>query len=229
MVAEWRRSSTYIVGVVAAARSKVQIPENYEELSRKLLYSFPKRFQRVVTVANTYRWQAGERESCGCSDEKNRKNRNLVTMKRCFNTLKMLSYKRKLWYRLRNSMKFRDHIKMIQGTAISLSCDLKKNPLKKCYSSSQITEARSYDCQWLPWILDTPSARHTQETNSVRTVIDQQGEQTIAPKFLFFLFLSSLRPQLSLSPACHLQVSDIVTTLWNPLQKGYKCFLDNSS
>ena len=148
MVAEWRRSSTYIVGVVAAARSKVQIPENYEELSRKLLYSFPKRFQRVVTVANTYRWQARERESCGRSDEKNRKKRNLVTKKRCFNTLKLLSYNRKLWYRLRNSMKFRGHIKMIQGTAISLICDLKKNPLKKCYSSSQITESRRYDCQF---------------------------------------------------------------------------------
>ena len=109
----------------------------------------------------------------------NMKNRNLETKKRCFNTLKMLSYNRKLWYRLRNSMKFTTHIQMIQGTAISLSCDLKKNPLKKCYSSSQITEARRYDCQWLPWILDTPSTRHTQETNSVRTVMDQQGEQTI--------------------------------------------------
>ena len=108
----------------------------------------------------------------------NMKNRNLETKKRCFNTLKMLSYNRKLWYRLRNSMKFTTHIQMIQGTAISLSCDLKKNPLKKCYSSSLITEARRYDCQWFPCILDTPSARHTQETNSVGTVMDQQGEQT---------------------------------------------------
>ena len=77
VVAEWRRSSTYIVVVVAALRLKVQIPKNYEELSRKLLSSFPKGFQRVVTLANTYRWQAGERESCGRSDEKKRKNRNL--------------------------------------------------------------------------------------------------------------------------------------------------------
>ena len=98
VVAEWRRSSTYIAGVVAALRSKVQIPENYEELSRKLLYSFPKQFQRVVIVANTYRWQAREKEGFGRSDEKSKKNKNLVTMKRCFNTFKMLSYKRKLGY-----------------------------------------------------------------------------------------------------------------------------------
>ena len=109
VVAKWRRSSTYIVGVVAVVRSKVQIPENYEELSRKLLSSFPKVFQRVVTVANTYRWQAGERESCRRRGEKNRKNRNLVTMKWCFNTLKMLSYNRKLLYWLRNYEIYKSH------------------------------------------------------------------------------------------------------------------------
>ena len=55
MVAESRYNSTYIVGLVAALRSTVKIPEHYEELSSKLLSSFPKGFQRVATVANTYR------------------------------------------------------------------------------------------------------------------------------------------------------------------------------
>ena len=69
MVAESRRNSTYIVILVAALRSTVKIPEHYEELSSKLLSSFDKEFQRVVAVTNTYRRQAGERESCGRSDE----------------------------------------------------------------------------------------------------------------------------------------------------------------
>ena len=69
MVAESRRNSTYIAGLVDALRSTVKIPEPYEELSSKLLSSFPKGFQRVVTVANTYRRQAGERERCGRGDE----------------------------------------------------------------------------------------------------------------------------------------------------------------
>ena len=69
MVAESRYNSTYIVGLVAALRSTVKIPEHYEELSSKLLSSFPKGFQRVATVANTYRWQAGERKGCGRSDQ----------------------------------------------------------------------------------------------------------------------------------------------------------------
>ena len=43
----------------------VQIPENYEELTWKLLSSFPKEFQRVDIVGYTYRnvsIKAGERE-----------------------------------------------------------------------------------------------------------------------------------------------------------------------
>ena len=43
----------------------VQIPENYEELTWKLMSSFPKGFQRVDIVADTYRnvsIKTGERE-----------------------------------------------------------------------------------------------------------------------------------------------------------------------
>ena len=65
VVAESRHNSTYIVDLMAALRSMVQIPENYEELTWKLLSSFPKGFQRVDIVADTYRnvsIKAGERE-----------------------------------------------------------------------------------------------------------------------------------------------------------------------
>ena len=55
VVAESRHNSTYIVDLMAALRSMVQIPENYEELTWKLLSSFPKVFQRVDIVADTYR------------------------------------------------------------------------------------------------------------------------------------------------------------------------------
>ena len=109
----------------------------------------------------------------------NRKNGNLVTMKRCFNTLKMFSYNRKLPYRLRNSMKFTSYIQMVQGTAISLSCDLKKSSLKNVLLPAKQPVSRRYDCQWFHWILDTPSTRHTQETNPVWIVIDPRDEQTI--------------------------------------------------
>ena len=44
VVAESRHISTYIVDLMAALRSMVQIPENYEELTWKLLSSFPKGF-----------------------------------------------------------------------------------------------------------------------------------------------------------------------------------------
>ena len=69
VVAESRHISTYIVDLMAAV---VQIPENYEELTWKLLSSFPKRFQRVDIVADTYRnvsSKAGEREIRGRSDK----------------------------------------------------------------------------------------------------------------------------------------------------------------
>ena len=69
----------------------------------------------------------------------NRENKNLVTMKRCFIKLKMLSCNKKIRYRWRNYMKFTSCIKMIQGTAISLRWDLKKHFLKKFRSSSQTT------------------------------------------------------------------------------------------
>ena len=51
--------------MIAALRSMVQIPENYEELTWKLMSSFPKGFQRVDIVADTYRnvsITTGERE-----------------------------------------------------------------------------------------------------------------------------------------------------------------------
>ena len=63
--AEWRHNSTYIVDLMAALRQMVQISENYEELTWKLLSSFPKGFQRVDIVADTFRnvsIKAGERE-----------------------------------------------------------------------------------------------------------------------------------------------------------------------
>ena len=72
VVAESRHNSTYIVDLMAALRSMVQIPENYEELTWKLLSSFPKGFQRVDIVADTYRnvsIKAGERESHGGGDK----------------------------------------------------------------------------------------------------------------------------------------------------------------
>ena len=72
MVAESMHNSTYIVDLMAALRSMVQIPENYEELTWKLLSSFPKGFQRVDIVADTYRnvsIKAGEREIRGRSDK----------------------------------------------------------------------------------------------------------------------------------------------------------------
>ena len=72
MLAESRHNSTYIVDLMAALRSMVQIPENYEELTWKLLSSFPKGFQRVDTVADTYRnvsIKAGEREIRGRIDK----------------------------------------------------------------------------------------------------------------------------------------------------------------
>ena len=46
----------------------------------------------------------------------NRQNINLVTMKQCFNTLKMLSCSRKLQYWWTNSVKFTSYIQMLQGT-----------------------------------------------------------------------------------------------------------------
>ena len=55
VVAESRHNSTYIVDSMPVLRSIVQIPKNYEELTWKLLSSFPKVFQRVDIVADTYR------------------------------------------------------------------------------------------------------------------------------------------------------------------------------
>ena len=52
VVAESMHDSTYIVDLMAALRSIVQIPENYEELTWKMLYSFPKGFQRVDIEVN---------------------------------------------------------------------------------------------------------------------------------------------------------------------------------
>ena len=84
---------------------------------------------------------------------KNRESRNLVIMTRCSNTL--LSCNRKLQYWWRNSMKSTCYIQMIQGTTVGLRCN----------------------SQW--WIIDTSSARHTQETHPVRIAINQRGEQTL--------------------------------------------------
>ena len=81
----------------------------------------------------------------------NRENRNLVTMKQYFISLKMLYCNKKLRYQWRNSMKFTSCIQMIQGTAISLNCDLKKHFLKKLCSSSQTTGVPTCDCQWFHW------------------------------------------------------------------------------
>ena len=55
VVTESKHNSTCIVDLMAALRSVVQITENYEELTWKLLSSFPKGFQRVDIVANNYR------------------------------------------------------------------------------------------------------------------------------------------------------------------------------
>ena len=57
---------------MAALRSMMQIPENYEELAWKLLSSFPKGFQKEDIVADTYRnvsIKSEERESCGLIDK----------------------------------------------------------------------------------------------------------------------------------------------------------------
>ena len=53
---------------MALLRSMVQTPENYEEITWKQLSSFPKGFQRVDLVADTYKnvsIKAGEREIGG--------------------------------------------------------------------------------------------------------------------------------------------------------------------
>ena len=55
MVTESNHNSTYISDLVTVLRSVVQIPENYQELTWKLLSSFPKGFQIADIVANTYR------------------------------------------------------------------------------------------------------------------------------------------------------------------------------
>ena len=55
-----------------AKKIKGVIPENYEELTWKLLSSFPKGFQRVDIIATTYRnvsITTGERASFGHIDE----------------------------------------------------------------------------------------------------------------------------------------------------------------
>ena len=68
VVVESRHNSTYIVDLMALLRSVVQIPENYEEITWKLFSSFPKGFQRVDLVADTYKnvsIKAGEREIGG--------------------------------------------------------------------------------------------------------------------------------------------------------------------
>ena len=72
VVVESRHNSTYIVDLMALLRSVVQIPENYEEITWKLLSSFPKGFQRVDLVADTYKnvsIKAGEREIGGWIDK----------------------------------------------------------------------------------------------------------------------------------------------------------------
>ena len=65
VVVESRHNSTYIVDLI---RSMVQIPENYEEITWKLLSSFSKGFQRVDLVADTDKnvsIKAGEKEIHG--------------------------------------------------------------------------------------------------------------------------------------------------------------------
>ena len=96
----------------------------------------------------------------------NRESRNLVTLKWYFNLLKMFSCNiAKLRYRWRNSMKFTSYIQMIQGTVISLSCNL-KNILKNFVLPAEQPVSRRCDRQWFHWRTDTSSARHTQETPS---------------------------------------------------------------
>ena len=75
--------------------------------------------------------------------------------------------------------KFISYIQMIQGTAVSLSCDLKKITWKNFVLSAKQPVSRRFDCQLLHWIRDTPSARHTQQAQPVRNAIDQTGEKTI--------------------------------------------------
>ena len=55
VVTESNHNSTYISDLLAVLRSVVQILENYEKLTWKLRSSFPKGFQIVDIVANTYR------------------------------------------------------------------------------------------------------------------------------------------------------------------------------
>ena len=69
---ESRHNSTNILDLMAALRSMVQIPENYEDLTWKMFSSCPKGFQRVDIVTDTYRnvsIKTGERKIRGRSDK----------------------------------------------------------------------------------------------------------------------------------------------------------------
>jgi len=64
--------STFIIDLMAALRTMVQIPDTYEELTWKLLRSFPKSYWRVDIVADTYRdisIKSGERGTRGSSSK----------------------------------------------------------------------------------------------------------------------------------------------------------------
>ena len=62
--------STYVIDLISAVRTMVQIPDTYEQLTWKLIGTFPKGFQRVDIVADTYQAvsiKSGERQSRGTS------------------------------------------------------------------------------------------------------------------------------------------------------------------
>ena len=70
------------------------------------------------------------------------------------------------------TMKFTSFIQMIQGAAISLSCDLKKSSLKNFVLPAKQPLTRRCDCQWFHWKAETHSARHTQKIHPLQTAID---------------------------------------------------------
>ena len=62
--------STYVIDLISAVRTMVQIPDTYEQLTWKLIGTFPKGFQRVDIVADTYQAvsiKSGDRQSRGTS------------------------------------------------------------------------------------------------------------------------------------------------------------------
>ena len=120
-----------------------------DDIYLSISYCLRRLISGIMSHVKWSKWLSLFREK----SNKNRESRNLVIMTRCSNTL--LSCNRKLQYWWRSSMKFTCYIQMIQGTTVGLRCN----------------------SQW--WIIDTSSARHTQETHPVRIAINQRGEQTL--------------------------------------------------